>query len=90
MDTDECGTIGGMLGKGKHKYSEKTYSTAALSTTNPTWPNPGSNPGPPELILGLYCAFNNVVNSCAIHTYRLQTAFGTLYGRPLNLYWVTN
>jgi hypothetical protein len=30
---------------GKPKYSEKTYSSATLSTTNPTWPDPGSNPG---------------------------------------------
>jgi hypothetical protein len=27
------------------KYSEKTYPSATLSTTNPTWPDPGSNPG---------------------------------------------
>jgi hypothetical protein len=32
--------------KGKPKYSEKTYSGAVLSTTNPTLLNPGSNPGP--------------------------------------------
>jgi hypothetical protein len=30
---------------GKPKYSEKTCSSATLSTTNPTWPEPGSNPG---------------------------------------------
>jgi hypothetical protein len=27
------------------KYSEKTCPSATLSTTNPTWPDPGSNPG---------------------------------------------
>jgi hypothetical protein len=32
-------------GQGKPKYSEKTYPSATLSTTNPTWPDPGSNPG---------------------------------------------
>jgi hypothetical protein len=30
--------------QGKPKYSEKTRPRATLSTTNPTWPNPGSNP----------------------------------------------
>jgi hypothetical protein len=30
---------------GKPKYSEKTCPSATLSTTNPTWPEPGSNPG---------------------------------------------
>jgi hypothetical protein len=27
------------------KYSEKTCPDATLSTTNPTWPDPGLNPG---------------------------------------------
>jgi hypothetical protein len=31
--------------QGKPKYSEKTGPSATLSTTNPTWPDPGSNPG---------------------------------------------
>jgi hypothetical protein len=31
--------------QGKPKYSEKTRPSATLSTTNPTWPDPGSNPG---------------------------------------------
>jgi hypothetical protein len=30
--------------QGKPKYSEKTYPSATLSTTNPTWTDPGSNP----------------------------------------------
>jgi hypothetical protein len=29
----------------KPKYLEKTWPSATLSTTNPTWPDPGSNPG---------------------------------------------
>jgi hypothetical protein len=29
----------------KPKYLLKTYRSAALSTTNPTFPDPGSNPG---------------------------------------------
>jgi hypothetical protein len=29
----------------KPKYSEKTYPSTTLSTTNPTWPDPGWNPG---------------------------------------------
>jgi hypothetical protein len=31
--------------QGKPKYSEKTCSNATLSTTNPTWPDVGSDPG---------------------------------------------
>jgi hypothetical protein len=31
--------------QGKPKYSEKTRPSATLSTTNPTWLDPGSNPG---------------------------------------------
>jgi hypothetical protein len=31
--------------QGKPKYSEKTYPSANLSTTNPTWPDPFSKPG---------------------------------------------
>jgi hypothetical protein len=33
------------IGRGKPKYSEKTCSSATLSTTNPTWLDPGLNPG---------------------------------------------
>jgi hypothetical protein len=31
--------------QGQPKYSEKTCPSATLSTTNPTWPDPGSNLG---------------------------------------------
>jgi hypothetical protein len=31
--------------QGKPKYSEKTWPSAILSTTNPTWPDPCANPG---------------------------------------------
>jgi hypothetical protein len=31
--------------QGKPMYSEKTCPSATLSSTNPTWPDPGSNPG---------------------------------------------
>jgi hypothetical protein len=30
---------------GETEYSEKTCPSAILSTTNPTWPDPGSIPG---------------------------------------------
>jgi hypothetical protein len=39
------GEFGGMNWQGKPKYSRKTCPDATLSTTNPTWPDPGSNPG---------------------------------------------
>jgi hypothetical protein len=31
--------------QGKPTYSEKTCPSATLSSTNPTWPDPGLNPG---------------------------------------------
>jgi hypothetical protein len=35
--------------RGKPKYSgEKTCPNVALSTTNPTWTDPGIEPGPPR------------------------------------------
>jgi hypothetical protein len=45
IDDDECGAVGGMIVKGKQKYSEKTCSNAALHTINPTCSDSGSNPG---------------------------------------------
>jgi hypothetical protein len=58
IDEGDCGAIGEMkIGRGnrstrrnedwqgKPKYSEKTCPSATLSTTNPTWPDLGSNPG---------------------------------------------
>jgi hypothetical protein len=30
---------------GETEVSEKTYPSATFSTTNPTWPDSGSNPG---------------------------------------------
>jgi hypothetical protein len=33
------------IDRGKLKYSEKKCPSATLSTTNPTWTDPGSNPG---------------------------------------------
>jgi hypothetical protein len=39
IDDDECGAVGGMrILQGNLKYSEKTCTSATLSTTNPTWP----------------------------------------------------
>jgi hypothetical protein len=41
----DCGEIDGMkIVQGKPKHSEKTYPSATLSTTNPTWLDPGLNP----------------------------------------------
>jgi hypothetical protein len=48
-----CTWPGGLCGwriwwnewQGKPRYSEKTCPDATLSTTNPTWPDPGMNPG---------------------------------------------
>jgi hypothetical protein len=44
----DCGEISWMkIGKGKPKYSEKTFSNATLSTINSIRLDPGSNPGGP-------------------------------------------
>jgi hypothetical protein len=46
IDGDGCGTISGMNEwQGKPKYLEETCRSADLSTTDPTWPDPGSNQG---------------------------------------------
>jgi hypothetical protein len=41
MDYDERGAVGGM----SNKENRKTFSSAALSTANPTWHDLGSKPG---------------------------------------------
>jgi hypothetical protein len=46
IDDDGCAAISGINEwEGKRKYSEYTCCSAALSTTDPTWLEPGSNPG---------------------------------------------
>jgi hypothetical protein len=43
MIDDECEAVGGMrIGRGNRSTRRKP---ATLSTTNPTWPDPGLNPG---------------------------------------------
>jgi hypothetical protein len=43
---DDCGTISYMNEwQGKPKYSEKIWPSAALSTTDPSWLDPGQDPG---------------------------------------------
>jgi hypothetical protein len=53
------------------KYSEKTCPSATLSTTNPTWPDPGSNPGrrcgkPANNRLSYGMAYTGVKNVCQV------------------------
>jgi hypothetical protein len=46
IDDGDCGAIGGMtIGRGNRSIREKTFPSATLSTTNPTWADPGSNSG---------------------------------------------
>jgi hypothetical protein len=46
VDDGDCGAVGGMrIWQGKPKYSEKTCPSATLSSTDPTWPDQGSNTG---------------------------------------------
>jgi hypothetical protein len=58
MDDYECWAVGGMIGKVKPKYLEKSCPSATLFTKNPRWPYPGSNPvhlsGKPETNLLIY------------------------------------
>jgi hypothetical protein len=43
---DECGVVGGMrIGTGNWSTRRKRVPGATLSSKNPTWPAPGSNPG---------------------------------------------
>jgi hypothetical protein len=44
MDDGDCGEIGGKLA-GETEVLGENLLNATLSTTNPTWPDPGSNPG---------------------------------------------
>jgi hypothetical protein len=46
LEDGDCGAIGGINDwDGKPKYLKKTCSSATVSTRDPTWPDPGSNPG---------------------------------------------
>jgi hypothetical protein len=45
IDDDECGAFGGIIGRENPTHLEETCPSAALSTTNPIGPYPGSNPG---------------------------------------------
>jgi hypothetical protein len=68
-DDGDCGEIGGMkIGRGK--YSEKTCSSAILSTTNPTWLDPGLNPG----CRGGKSATNRLSYGAATHYTQLKSS----------------
>jgi hypothetical protein len=44
IDYDKCGAVGGMrIGRGIRSTRKKTCLSDTLSTTNPTWSDPGSN-----------------------------------------------
>jgi hypothetical protein len=45
MGYDECGAVGGKTGKSNRSTQRKPAPVPALSTTNPTYPDPNSNPG---------------------------------------------
>jgi hypothetical protein len=45
MDEDECGAVGGMIGRGNRSTRRKPVAIATLSNTNLKQPNLGSNPG---------------------------------------------
>jgi hypothetical protein len=43
--TDEYGANGGMIFAGETEELGENLLSATLSTTNPTWKDPGANPG---------------------------------------------
>jgi hypothetical protein len=46
IDDGDCGASSGMkIGRGNRSIRRKLAPSATLSTTNPTRPDPGSNPG---------------------------------------------
>jgi hypothetical protein len=69
----------------KPKYSQNTYPSATLSTTNPIWPDPGSNPGRRGGKLATnnlsYCADRFVVHSIPIPQWEI---WYSIYG-----FWAT-
>jgi hypothetical protein len=42
MDKDVCGAVDGMSGR-EYRYARRKLAPSA--STNPIWPDPGSNPG---------------------------------------------
>jgi hypothetical protein len=76
--------------QGKPKYSEKICPSATLSTTNATWPDPGSNPGrlgwnpaTNRLSYGAACTVFNIYvskwQSPPISRYRYTVRYPKLY-----------
>jgi hypothetical protein len=72
IDGDDCGAISGMNEwQGKLKYLEKTCTSAALSTIDPTRLEPGSNLGhrggkPATNRLSYRMAYDEMVSSQVI------------------------
>jgi hypothetical protein len=54
--------------QGKPKYSEKTCPSATLSTTNPIWPDLGSNPATNRLSYGtaLIIKYESKIHECNV------------------------
>jgi hypothetical protein len=61
--------------QGKLKYSEKICPSATLSTTNPTWPDLGANPGP----RGGKTATNRLSYGTAMHVLSLPDCVLSLF-----------
>jgi hypothetical protein len=46
IDEGDCGAIGGMkIGRGSRSIQRKPAPAPLCPPQNPTWPDPGSNPG---------------------------------------------
>jgi hypothetical protein len=69
--------------QGKPKYSAETCPSAILSTTNPTWPDPGANPG---RCSGKPATSRLSCGTADLHLtspYRLQLSHETIFPGPL-------
>jgi hypothetical protein len=66
---------------GQQKYSEKTCPSATLSTTNPTWPDLGSNPGR----RGGKLSANRLSFGTAYH-YNVTSSYCNIWWLPKSLY----
>jgi hypothetical protein len=77
--------------KGKPKYSEKTCPDATLSTTNPTWPDPGLNPGrrggKPTTNRFSYGAAFKLLTSPKGQSHNWESHSRSVVGENIRLFW---
>jgi hypothetical protein len=76
--------------QGKPKFSGKTCPSATLSTTNPTWPDPGRRGGKPAINrLSYGAATGSVLSGYLYITWRFCACKWCMCYFPLVVPWVT-